>query len=384
MHILYIDVNYLFNKLLRKTINQQRIKYSHKQMPKNMIILNRYNLMMDTIFSISTNMDAIFSELVKQYDTVYIINTNALVYRKLPNKYNSGYYLPAFKRFGSMEELIASNMYTTKLVKSCLANTTHGVEIEVEEERVRKQKNSRKKLFKLKIAKNVYSIVDEYAGFYEKEYKEKWKLYDERQSAKKVSKLPHYVKDFRMNLFFTQNFLTNQEIELVYKYLVKNCKLKHAKIDKIVVNDDRITILSDRLLTDKSLHSKGSSIKYIKINNSTGKIVNANVNQMIKKQTIGRILSLPTTNKTMLDLVLGCKQNVWKNNIIDIDHDNYINMFTEHTQYDLYNKIHTKSILTEYNYMQNYREVNIVNESFYTKYLPKVLKSYKFTYFRLC
>ena len=388
MRILYVDINYLFNKMLHKTIEQQRVKYSHKQMPKNMIILNKYNLVLDTTLSITTLIDKCVSNIADKYDAIYIFNTNLDVCRKLPNKYNTGYYIQAYKRFGTVNDIIDSNMYTTKLVKSCLSKLAHNKEITVAIERAKGKKNSRKELFRLNIAKNVISTINEYAKFYERKYKEKWQSYNETTSANKTSKISHYLKDFRMNTFTTQNFLTNDEIKSIYKYIVKCCNIKHTKVNKFELTDDRVDILSDKLFTDKSIHMEGNrvkstNIKYISINRKTGKIGDTNMIYKLRNQSVTKMSNFEKSTSNMLSLVLDTKNKVWMNNIIDIDQNNYINLFTEHTQNDLYNKTHTKSILTEYNYMQNYKNINTVDENFYVNYLNKVLKNYKFEYFKL-
>ena len=388
MRILYIDFNYLFNRMLVYTIRQQRIKYNNDKLGKNIIILNKYNLVMDTILSIATMMDNYINQIVNGYDEVYIINNKLNVSRKLPSGYKSGYYIPVYKRFGTLDDIKYTNLFTTKLLKTCLTKLTHGAEIEVAIERSKKKKKNRKELFRLRLAKNIHEIVDEYTEYYREKYKEKWDLYDERDSAKKTAKISYYIKDFRMNLFILQNHLTDSEIKCIYNYLVKCCKYKPANIDKFIPNDDSITIFSDKLYTDKSLHMfsnrvVSTMIKYIYINRKTNKIVSPNMSMKMRNQTLTKMTPFEKSNDKILDIVMNTKDVVWKNKIIDIDQDNYINMFTEHTQDDLYNKVHNKSILTEYNLIQNYSGVSYVEETFYTKYMSKVIKKYKFENFKL-
>ena len=388
MRILYIDINYLFNKFLNYTIKQQRIKYSHKQMPKNIIILNKYNLIIDTVLSIVSLIDKYISSISNKYDKMYIFNTDMDVAKNLPSKYNTGYYIPAYKRFGAVNDLIDSNMYTTKLINECLTKIPKGSNIDAEESSIRKHKMSKKKMFKLKIANNVYNVIDEYTKYYIKNYEYKWNNYDPTKSANKTSKLSHYIKDFKLNVFLTQNYLTTDEIYTIFSYIVSCSKIEKTNITEFKLSNDIIDIFSDKLFTDKSIHDidnmiSPTHINYYFISDKDNNIHNSNMLYKLRHQTITKINNFNKNNKTLLDILMNTKKNVWKNNIIDIDEDNNINLFTEHTKEDLYYKAHTDTILTSYNFMNNYRTINYVDDRLYIKYVDKMLKHYNFDNFIL-
>lgn len=394
MRILYVDFNYVFNLMLHETILQQRVKYSFQKMPKNLIVLNKYNLIIDTVLSVSSMIDKLLSSMNEKYDEVYIFNNRLNVARNLPSGYNSGYYITSYKRFGNINDVINSNMYTTKLLKTCLSKIASNAEIEIETETEtktdtkKKAKNSRKNKFKIRLAKNVNSTVNEYAKEYEKQYTDKWREYNPTEPASKTNKISYYIKDFRINVFMTQNHLTDTEINDIYNYLVKACKIKQTKLTDFKPSDDSQHILTDKLFTNKSIHMAGrrvqtTTIKYLAINKKDGKIKNANMIYKLKHQEVMKLLPFKRFNGKLLDIVMKAKNNVWMKHIIDIDQDNLINMFTEHTQEDLYNKAHTNSILTNYNYVQNYNNVGFVNEDIYIRYMDRVLKAYKFDNFKL-
>lgn len=387
MRILYIDINYLFNMFLHYTIEQQRVKYSHKQMPKNIIILNKYNLIIDTILSIVSLMDKYISSIADKYDDMFIFNTDIDVAKNLPSKYNTGYYIPSYKRFGTIKDLIDSNMYTTKLVGDCLAKIPKGTEIDVEENKTRKRKLSKKTMFKINIANGSYDVIEEYSKYYKQHYKYKWDNYNTNKQSK-VSKLSHYIKDFKLNVFLTQNHLTKDEIYSIFDYIVKCSKIKKSKIYEFKTLNDNIDILSDKLFTDKSIHDidnlVGSThMNYYIINKKDNKIHSSNILYKLRNQSMTKIINFNTSKDTLKTLIMNTKNNVWKNNIIDIDKNNNINLFVEHTKEDLYLKTHTTTILTSFNFMEIYRGINYVDDKLYIKYIDKMIKNYNFDNFVL-
>ena len=387
MGILYIDFNYLFNKMLNIAIKEQRIKYNHEKMPKNAIILNKYNLVMDTIFSVAYKLDVMINKLSEKHDAVYIFNTRRNVARKMPSGYGSGYYIYRLKCFGTVSDLITTNLYTTKLLHDCVDIITKDMEVEIEDYSHKKAPiKQRQEKYRIRLANNSVDALEPFVKYYQKEYTDKWANYDTNKSANRKAKIAQYIKDFRLNVFLIQNHLEDSEINDIYNYLVKSCKLEHAVVDKFEVKDSVINILSNERFTDETQHTicgkiVDTGIQYFHLSKKDHKMTKSSIAHKLKQPML-KISEFKKSRGNMLDIVLNTKNNTWMNTIIDIDQDNYINMFTEHKQHDLYGKTHKKSILT-YNFLQNYKGIGIVDENFYIKYLNRVLKSYSFKNFQL-
>lgn len=353
MSIIFIDYNYLFNKCFIRTIKQQRIKYNNKQLYNNLILLNKYNLLIDSILSITEYMEQYINDIKKTHkniNEIYFITTNNDIYTKLPSKYNTGYYIRAYKRFGTVEDLKESNLYTTKLLFECLNKT-------------QKATTKRKKHFRDNIKNNVKGIVKEYADEYIKEYPEKWEKY-EPIAANKTSKLSHYIKDFKLNLFMIQNHLTKEEALTVYNYILNNSKIK---ITDEIINNNNNYILSNLIF------NKGNNCKYLAIKQKDNTIYNTH--NKLKGVVIKQTKPQKTTLKKIIEEM--------NSNIIDIDNNNNINIFSENTQKFLYQKEHSETILKDYNVLQNYKYVAYVDKNNYLKYIDKVLKNFNYENFNL-
>ena len=96
MSFIIIDYRYMFHKCLFWTIEQQFIKYNVKGFGKNFIVLNHYNLIIDTVFSVVSLMDRIINNLKKKYKNIYIMETDKDISHSLPIGYLYNYYLPEY------------------------------------------------------------------------------------------------------------------------------------------------------------------------------------------------------------------------------------------------------------------------------------------------
>ena len=492
VNIIYINFRELFNKCLNKAIVQQRIKYQLKDIPlinKNTIVLNKYNLVIDTVLSVLQQIDNIINKIKQIYiknektDKIYIfdididkyntpINYNGYIYDKLSKKMigldvfiklfarNIKYCNDVYKRYKEFisDSIIKQiNKYiVTKELKQpdYIKDNKKGKNKAIED--INELLESHPEDWKEYIKENILTLNNGFTNYFitskskqilkiinyneniindlKQFYKENDKRYWDSIKLKKyniVSDVVHKItKEIKKKLFFIQNRLTQNEINDIYYYVLRICKIN--RINKIDIEDDNINyyifskanVIGNEILTDynnninkpNNLHFKKFSIKNIDknyISNSTSNLI-----KQTNKTTLNKICTNETTDsitafkefgteceinnfhknitlKTLLEQVTNRnpfvleEYNDYKNKsifykyIVDIDIDRRFNLFIEYEQNILYNDINN-SIITDYKYYilnNGINPINVTEE--YIKPLKLLFNKYKYNNFVL-
>lgn len=382
--VLYIDYKYLFNKAFHETVINQRVKYHLNIFGNNIIALNRYNLLLDTILSIISIVDNILMKLQDKYKDIKFIETETNI--KIPSHYKDGYYLPEFKRFVDKETLEHSLLYTTKLLTSHIKVINNRLdkhrdnEGDINKKTLSKALKSHSELI-AKIEQTVYTYDTHFKTCCEDDYNN----YDCEEMVKKTN-IYKLVNSFNYNLFRSQNSLTMDELKNIYQYIAS---ISHIEIvDEIYYNEEII------ILSQYKGNIKG---KYIMLTKDNEIKANSNKQQqelIIKKPSI-MSLNISVINRLknigqkykqikLTELINNVNNNCLLNNVLDIDPRNGINLFIDCYNLNMYNvEMNTSIIDNGYKQKDLYNDIQFISSLEYNNFLPKIISLYKFNFFTL-
>ena len=297
-NIIYINFKELFNKCLKKTILQQRVKYQLKDIPlinKNVIILNKYNIIIDTTLSILQYMDNIINKIKQTYikdvkkDKIYIFDTDIKRY-STPTYYNGFIYDKYYKKMIGIDvyiKLLLKDVrfcndlykrYKRFISDSIIKQINKYIETKelTKPDYIKDEKPGKKKAIE-----DINELLDQYPDTWEqyikdniltlnngfinyfvtnksksilklinynepiindlkKFYKENIRKYWDSVKLKKYNIVTNVVvditKEIKKKLFFIQDRLTTNEITDVYYYVLRTCNLH--RVNNIDIEDD--------------------------------------------------------------------------------------------------------------------------------------------------
>lgn len=286
----------LFFISLYNTIKQQRIKYKYKY--HKFIFLNHYNLIIDTVFGILSNIDYLIAN--KKNVKLFVIDKDIPI-SNYPHWYNGRTFSQLHKRPISINllEFIRENAFIVKNLIECsklirkkeietdISKKIENEEIESLEEDISEEENReieyRKKRTKTELEKDIEimeSIIskekqsstnekkrnrsdkktttnrllkirirqlnehEEYLKELDKYY-EQFRMYREYKPSTKYNNIymfKRYINKLELNIFHIQNRLTLKEIDLVYDYVLRCLKFDIITNTDDIINDDSKTI----------------------------------------------------------------------------------------------------------------------------------------------
>ena len=440
MSICLINFRYLFNKTLYLTIKQQIIKYHIEGLGKNRILLNHYNIIIDTILSIVSIMDMIITKLKNKYEKVYIFETDEELATDIPAGYKYGYYVPEFKRSIYIKDIPKQLMYPTKLLHDYIIKTKNNLHKKIsyivsndkddkkiiQIDKWKKKARTTNRIFmtntehdrklhkslelalteidrldgneldideyclkffcpkslitKKRMLNRIKETIEYYANYYKKNYAEQWEDYDTTLTIRNYKIYP-IIRNFNLHLHRYQSVLLDEEINDIYKYIVSCSKLEEFKtIDE---NINKIAIISNAKINLQT--NNNIKITYCKINKEMN-IVNAgtikrNVNKTEFKTYSNEndVLRLLRGIKqmTLIDIINKVSSYELFENVIDIDPRYGINLFVDCYEIGLYSHLFSKSIIDDgYKKDPLSKNINFVSPMEYINFMSKILTMY--------
>lgn len=392
---LYISVRELFDYCVRVVSAQQAVKYHAKSFiaGSRTIMLNRYNLIIDTIFATAHLASEIIDNLSKEYSVkLFAISPLKMT---IPDQYFNKSYNSALKKWIGKD-------YFVKLlgmdIVNCLSAMNKAKDIigkmliECIEDDI-KPNSAMQVLMEDPQWKSVVltnpesldiTILDRFCS---KKEKKNLRIIYYNQSILKdmlahiTSHIPalasrkpnprysepgsvsYYVKDIKVKLQFLQTRFSDKQFEAIYDYFVSCCTCEF-----VASIPDGSTIVSRHKISSA--------------NNCTYKRFASGGRELVDKEETKSVVDIatPATRKTTMLRLL--ERNTPKHMpLIDPDPEHHLELFMEYPQNVLYGQKFNESIFEKYNWDYMYTGLNADLWTEYKQDVPLVLARYKFSHF---
>lgn len=396
----YIDVVYLFNELLIRTASQQTIKYHVGKFPggAKSIVLNKYNMIIDTILSITTQFDNIIDNIkniFKECSIKYIIRSDYEL--EIPNEYNGRGWRDNLHKYVSLKQftyylacdikecliaydkakkiigakLITKMSESNKQIVEDYKNITSDweqiaktspeqIETDIVQELLDKYERKQLRLiyYNYEILKNIYNVfAKKYPSLENKTVSDKY------SSPKEINR---YTQQIKQRLAFTQACLTNDEINKVFNYIVSSL---HGQIAN-KIEDKRCKIISNVMFVNNDNNT--NKYEYYRLKENTINKYHGHVDNICNIQTFTSIKT------TMLNILREVDTSI---PIIDIDPDRHLETFIQYPQNVLYIQTHKESLIKDYNWQSLQQGLNTDLFIEYEQNLQIIINKFKFNNF---
>ena len=403
----YIDIVYLFNKHLKQTARQQSVKYHVGNWPKGKqsIVLNKYNLFIDSALSIMTMINNDINMIQKHYPgyqlKMIVPNNYEFV---IPIEYNGYAWDNHTKRYNKYDKF---EWILTKDIKECLQAYTNAIDIlgrkmvkGLSFDDVKRTNDQRELINDFKtmnpnweqlVLTNPQSVdVDIQKILCDKfECRQLRLIYYNQDILKQIynvlikryptvdnimlkdyfcnaRKIADYTKQIKFKLGFSQARLIHEEIYYLFNYVVDCCNIPFDN----QISDDKYVVIS--------------KFKYISSSNDITNSCSIRGDKIVNTKKHPDMLKTPRDFKqnhwTLLTYLRNINTDI---PIIDIDEDRHINIFIQYSQTVLYGTKFTQTLITDYNWKQL---KNGLNSSLFVEYeqnIQLVINKFKFNHFQL-
>lgn len=394
---LYISARELFEYCVRTVAGQQAVKYHVKGLTagSRSIMLNRYNLIIDTILATTHMADGIINDLSKEYKVKLFATTP--VKMSIPDQYFNKSFNPIMKKWINKDIFVyllgldiinclsamnkakdhIGEMLIKKIEDDPKPNTAMQVLMEnqdwksivltnpetLDESIIKRfcSKDEKKQLrliyYNQSILKDIHEhITSHVRGLATRESKPRYS---------QPSKLKYYMKDIKIKLQFLQTRFSDGQFNSLYDYFISCCTCEFIQS----IPDNSIIV---------SRHKIGSA------KNCTYKrFTNGGHDIEDKEDTKITIDITPkTTSKTTMIRLL--ERNTPKHMpVIDPDSSHHLELFMEYPQNVLYGQKFNETIFKEYDWDNLFNGLNANLWPEYQQDVPLVLARYKFSHFAL-
>ena len=394
----YLDVVYLFNKFINETANEQAIKYHVGNFPggNKSIVINKYNLIIDTILAISTKFDNVIEKakskfntenikciLPSNYDLSQPTNYKGWTWSNKRHKYIPLdlfiYYLgcdikECLKAYDNTIEDLGNKLLKGFQCSEGIGTSqcSEGIGTSQCNDTIKLTKAEKNKITEFKLVnndwetliKNTPQDVDtELTNLFldKKERKRLRTVYYNKDILERIyksilemkphidrhicknkytipSKIVYYTKNIKYKLSFIQSRLTTNEIQTVFNYIMSHINLPFS--DTIEKN---ATIISKKGYTnaDTNIYYTYDNNEFVQ-RNSKPKLFTNTTN--FNKNTI-----------TLLNVIESINADI---PIIDIDPDRHLEIFLEYPQHVLYSDGITGSFIKDFNWKSLKQGIN--------------------------
>ena len=222
----------------------------------------------------------------------------------------------------------------------------------------------------VKLAKSIYSIVKDYEAYYVENFPLMWNDYFVYSKKLKIS-VYDLVHTFNIAQFSEQNSLYEEELQNVYNYLFKCCKLKSLS------SNDEINF-KYAILSNCNINGCNTKIRHIQLNK------NLDFTKSTLKSDDALFVDAINDFKNIEELLKDVPKYTFKNNIIDIDQRNGINLFVENRKIGIYKKDFDANLINDgFDRKILFREIPFISDNEYIRFIHKVLLEFPFKYFNL-
>lgn len=419
----YLDVVYLFNKFINETANEQAIKYHVGNFPggNKSIVINKYNLIIDTILAISTKFDNVIEKAKSKFNNEHIKCILPSNYElSQPTNYKGWSWSNKRRKYIPLDLFI---YYLGCDIKECLKaynNTiedlgskllkgfqcsegidcfqcSEGIGCFQCDDTIKLTKAEKNKIAEFKLVnndwetliKNTPQEVDtELTNLFldKKERKQLRTVYYNKEILERIyrsileikphiakhicknkytipSKIVYYTKNIKYKLSFIQSRLTTDEIQTVFNYVMSHVSLPFS--DTIEKNT---TIISKKGYTNA-----GTNIYYTYYNNDF-------VQRNSKPKLFTNTTNFNKDNITLLNVIESINIDI---PIIDIDPDRHLEIFLEYPQHVLYSDTITESFIKDFNWKSLKQGLNNDIQPEYIQNVGIIIDRFKFKHIAL-
>ena len=377
----YLDVVYLFNKFINETANEQAIKYHVGNFPggSKSIVINKYNLIIDTILAISTKFDNVIEKAKSKFNNEHIKCILPSNYElSQPTNYKGWSWSNKRRKYIPLDLFIYCLGCDIKECLKAYDNTiedlgrkllkgfqcSEGIGCSQNSDTIKLTKAEKNKITEFKLVNNDWEtlikntpqdIDTELTDLFldKKERKRLRTVYYNKEILKRIyesmlemkphiakhickskytipSKIVYYTKNIKYKLSFIQSRLTTNEIQTVFNYVMSHINLPFS--DTIEKN---ATIISKKGYTNAD-----TNIYYTYDNNEL-------VQRNSKPKLFTNTMNFNKDTITLLNVIESINADI---PIIDIDPDRHLEIFLEYPQHVLYSDTITESFIKDFNW----------------------------------
>lgn len=403
---IYLDASYLFNHFINKTAKNQSVKYHVGNFPggKKSIVVNKYNLIIDSTLSILSMFDDIINKINKQFNDlpiklilsnnykltipreykgetwntkrkkyvmldffIYLLGcdikecleaydkANNILGNKLFNIFDKPYDIKAIHLTQSIIDDIKEFKQINDNWESLIKETPSMIGIELTDKLLNKHERKQLRLiyYNYDIIKNIYNEFIKIKPDINKHFcKDKFTL---------PGRINQYTKDIKYKLSYIQSRLTPQEIDNVFDYVIS-----HVNLSLVNEIENNSIIISDNTF----INTPNETQYYIIDDNDI-------IRSKKQPNNITTLTKYTIKNKSMLDMLNDVDTTI---PIIDIDPNRHLEIFVEYPQNILFGDNFTKSFISDFDWKSLNRGLN--NDIFteYQQNINIVINRYKFKY----